>query len=157
MSDNIWEKQAAMLRADLKVLQSFVDDLDDGGANKAFYNVRASVIAYLYSGTPASPVRWPVVEFVDDLCARQVELPPDFAEVLHNMANEPVAARELDVEAERREFEAWFDVEYPKNEEGNREKYRNTMVMDLMFSAYRAARSAAQGNSPSTEKGDSQK
>lgn len=142
MSDNIWEKQASMLRADLKVLQSFIDDLDDSKASEAFYNVRGSVIAYLHSGTPASPVRWPVVEFVDDLCARQVELPPDFAEVLHSMTNEPIAARELDVEAERREFNEWFE----------RAKFGG--MRESMWAAWeaRAARSAAQSTAPvSTE------
>lgn len=46
----IWEKQAANLRADLKTLQSFVDDLAmDESDKRAFYNVRGTVITYLHT------------------------------------------------------------------------------------------------------------
>lgn len=124
MSDNIWEKQASMLRADLKVLQSFIDDLDDGEAAKAFYNVRASVIAYLHSGTPAEqpapastgrePFAWesttPVyTRFITD--ERYQKLRPAYQKWYRPICNKctPVAARELDVEAERRERDPRVD------------------------------------------------
>jgi hypothetical protein len=50
-------KQAQLLREDLMTLQSFVNDLDDGSASRAFYNVRASVIAQLHADEMASRCR----------------------------------------------------------------------------------------------------
>jgi hypothetical protein len=50
--ENVWEKQAALLRADLKALQSFVDDLDDDALRRAFNNVRGAAICHLHTQDP---------------------------------------------------------------------------------------------------------
>lgn len=54
VGDGLREMQAATLRADLAELQSFVDDLDDGSASRAFYNVRAAVIEQLHADSAAA-------------------------------------------------------------------------------------------------------
>jgi len=45
-----------------------------------------------------------------------------------------------DTDAVRREFKEWFDSEYPADENGSREKYRDSNVMQLMQAAYQAGR-----------------
>jgi len=47
-------------------------------------------------------------------------------------------------DAVRREFEEWFDSEYPADENGSREKYRDSNVMQLMQAAYAAGQAAAE-------------
>lgn len=50
------------------------------------------------------------------------------------------------------EFMAWFEREYPPDENGNRTRYRDTMVMDLMRAAYRAERVVpAQASAPEVD------
>lgn len=39
----------------------------------------------------------------------------------------------------RKEYEAWFEREYPVEPTGKRSKYQGSMVQDLMFSAWQAA------------------
>lgn len=40
-------------------------------------------------------------------------------------------------------FEAWFDGTFPADECGSRQKYRETMMMDLMRMAWQASRAVA--------------
>jgi hypothetical protein len=44
---------------------------------------------------------------------------------------------------ERKEYEQWFEREFPRNGNGQRLKYHSTYVEDLMFEAYRAGKIAA--------------
>ena len=41
------------------------------------------------------------------------------------------------------QFEAWFELTFPRDEDGHRRQYKQAMVMDLMRMAWHGSRDAA--------------